>query len=64
MDLRPGADLPDEVSLLADHDLRGSNEVYGVDESDRSFAGDVADAARHQFVDVRTRGEHRAYVVD
>jgi hypothetical protein len=42
----------------------GANEVYGEDGSDVSFAGTVGDTARHQFVDVRTRGDHQSYVVE
>lgn len=48
---------------LADHDLYGSNEVYGLDD-DGSQMGSVGEGTRHQFVDVRTRGEHQSYVVD
>lgn len=65
VDLEPGADLPPGVvDRLAAHDLRGANEVYDVDEEAGSFAGAVAGANRHQFVDVRTRGDHRSYVLE
>jgi hypothetical protein len=65
VDLEPDADLPDAVAeRLAENDLYGANEVYDVDEVAGSFAGAVADANRHQFVDVRTRGDHRSYVLD
>jgi hypothetical protein len=47
---------------LAEHDLSGADDVYGTDEG--SLAGDVGDATRHHFVDVRTRGSHQSYVVD
>jgi hypothetical protein len=65
VDLRQG-DLPVEVrDLLADHDLRGADAVYGRDDDDdRSSVGEVSDATGHQFVDVRTRGEHRSDVVE
>lgn len=57
--------LPEDLrSLLADHDLYGANEVYGLDDGRSSFMGGADGTARHQFVDVRTRGEHQSYVVD
>jgi len=63
VDLAPAADLPAEIrERLAAHDLAGANEVYDVDEG--SFAGVVAGANRHQFVDVRTRGDHQSYVLE
>ena len=59
-----GDGLPEEViDRLAAHDLHGVNEVYG-DDGTRSFAGRVGEGTRHQFVDVRTRGDHQSYVVD
>jgi uncharacterized protein CbrC (UPF0167 family) len=65
VDLEPDADLPAEVvDRLAAHDCYGANEVYDVDEDAGSFAGAVAGANRHQFVDVRTRGDHRSYVLE
>lgn len=64
VDLEPGTDLPEEIpELLAEHDCYGANEVYDVGEDSQSFSGAVAGANRHQFVDVRTRGEHQSYVV-
>jgi hypothetical protein len=39
--------------------------VYDTDAGDASFAGAVGDdTTRHQFVDVRTRGDHQSYVVE
>jgi hypothetical protein len=65
IDVRADAELPAAVrERLADRDLRGANDVYDADAADPSFAGDVGDAERHQFVDVRTRGDHRSYVYD
>ncbi|WP_226004769.1 hypothetical protein [Natrinema salinisoli] len=65
LDLEDGTALPAEIrDLLADHDLRGANEVYGNERDDPSLAGDLSDATRHQFVDTRTRGDHQSYVVD
>ena len=65
LDLADGESMPREVAeLLADHDLRGANEVYGNGGTDPSFAGDLERATRHQFVDTRTRGDHQSYVVD
>ncbi|MFB6083230.1 MAG: hypothetical protein ABEJ94_03170 [Halorientalis sp.] len=67
VDLRTDADVPEDIrERLHDHDLYGANEVYDTDERDASFAGTVGDddATRHQFVDVRTRGDHQSYVVD
>jgi hypothetical protein len=65
LDLQQDGAVPsDIVESLRDHDLVGANEVYGEDGSDVSFAGTVGDTARHQFVDVRTRGDHQSYVVE
>lgn len=67
VDLRGDGTVPaDLVDLLAEHDLHGANEVYGHgdDGEGRSFMGEVGDANRHHFVDVRTRGDHQSYVVD
>jgi hypothetical protein len=63
VDPEPDADMPAEIpERLAAHDLYGANEVYDVDEG--SFAGVVAGANRHQFVDVCTRGDHQSYVLE
>lgn len=63
VDLEPEADMPAAIhERLAAHDLYGANEVYDVDEG--SFAGVVAGVNRHQFVDVRTRGDHQSYVLE
>ena len=65
VDLGSTETFPDDLrETLADHDLYGSNEVYGIDGDDGSSAGHVGRGDRHQFVDVRTRGEHQSYVVD
>ena len=65
VDVRAEATLPTDLRReLADRDLRGANEVYGETADDPSFAGDVGDGERHQFVDVRTRGDHRSYVCE
>ena len=65
IDVAEGATLPEEVvELLADRGLRGYNEVHDVGGSDGSSAGAVAGGERHQFVDLRTRGEYQSYVVD
>lgn len=65
LDVRSGADLPGAVvERLEAHDFRGAEGVYGDDEDARSVVGDVGDATRHHFVDVRTRGTHQSYVVD
>ncbi len=65
VDVRAGADLPTEIGArLAAHDLRGANDVYDTGAGDDSFAGTAKGAARHQFVDTRTRGEHQSYVVE
>lgn len=65
LELPEGTVIPDEVrERLAAHDLHGSNEVYGVEADHPSFAGTVGGDDRHQFVDVRTRGDHQSYVVE
>jgi hypothetical protein len=65
VDLEPDATLPDELpDRLAEYDLYGANEVYDVSDDSRSFSGAVAGANRHQFVDVRTRGDHQSYVLE
>ncbi|WP_246988117.1 hypothetical protein [Halorientalis marina] len=65
VDLEPDATLPDELpDRLAEYDLYGANEVYDVSEDSRSFSGAIAGANRHQFVDVRTRGDHQSYVLE
>lgn len=57
--------LPDAVAeRLSEYDLYGANQVYEDDHANCSFAGDVPGGTRHQFVDVRTRGDHQSYVVD
>lgn len=65
VDLRPGESLPPAMEdLLAEHGLRGANEVYGGSDGDQSLLGQVGDSTRHHFVDVRTRGDHQSYVID
>lgn len=65
VDLQQGADVPDELQRrLAEHDLYGTHKVYGTNERDASFVGTVSGVNRHQFVDVRTRGDHQSYVVE
>lgn len=65
VDVRKGKSVPDDVvETLLDHELRGAESVYGDDEESRSFAGTVGDGSRHHFVDVRTRGDHRSYVIE
>ncbi|SEO82311.1 hypothetical protein SAMN05216388_102042 [Halorientalis persicus] len=65
VDLATDAGVPADLrERLHDHDLYGANEVYDTGESAPSFAGSVGDATRHQFVDVRTRGDHQSYVVE
>ncbi|MBZ6494987.1 hypothetical protein [Natrinema longum] len=65
LDLEDGHSLPGELrDLLADHDLQGANEEYDTGGDDPSFAGDLEDGTRHQFVDTRTRGDHQSYVVE
>lgn len=65
VDLTTDAGVPEEIrERLHDHDCHGANEVYDTGEADASFAGAVGDATRHQFVDVRTRGDHQSYVVE
>lgn len=65
VDVRADATLPADLRRdLADRDLRGANAVYGEAAEDPSFAGDVGDAERHQFVDVLTRGDHQSYVCE
>jgi hypothetical protein len=64
VDLRTDS-VPGEIAeTLEEHDLAGANDVYGDDDAEVSFAGAVGDATRHQFVDVRTRGDHQSYVVE
>ena len=56
-------DVPAEIETrLAEHGLRGADEVYGEDGG--SFTGEVDGAARHHFVDVQTRGAHHSYIVE
>ena len=65
IDVAGGGPVPDATAArLAEHGLRAAEEVYGDDETGRSFAGVVGDAARHHFVDVRTRGRHQSYTVE
>jgi hypothetical protein len=52
------------ADALAEYDLVGANEVYGEGDVEVSFAGAVGDATRHQFADVRTRGDHQSYIVE
>jgi hypothetical protein len=56
VDIQRGDSIPRRlVESISDHDLVGANV---------SFAGAVGDETRHQFVDVRTRGDHQSYVVE
>lgn len=65
VDVRHGESIPESIhERLTEHDLYGANEVYGSDDGDLSFAGDVSHSTRHHFVDVRSRGEYQSYVVD
>lgn len=65
VDCQDGETLPrDVLESIQEHDLVGANEVYGESGPDISFAGSIGDATRHQFVDVRTRGDHQSYVVE
>ncbi|WP_226482135.1 hypothetical protein [Natrinema amylolyticum] len=65
VDLERRESVPTEIrDLLAAHDLRGSNAEYDTETDDPSFAGDLGDGTRHQFVDTQTRGDHQSYVVD
>ncbi|MFC7019945.1 MULTISPECIES: hypothetical protein [Haloarcula] len=65
LDVSGGDPVPDAVSArLAENGLRAAEEVYGDDETARSFAGVVGDAARHHFVDVQTRGRHQSDTVE
>lgn len=65
IDLQQDEELPsDIVTTLRKYDLVGANEVYGEGDRDVSFAGSVGETTRHQFVDVRTRGDHQSYVVE
>jgi hypothetical protein len=64
VDVRDG-DVPGEIrSELADYDLYGADSVYDGDGHVQSSTGQVGDATRHHFVDVRTRGDHQSYVVE
>jgi hypothetical protein len=64
VDIDDGETVPAAVrDRLAAHDVRDADDAYGVGAGG-SFTGDVGDAARHHFVDLRTRGSHRSYVVD
>ncbi|AZH25961.1 hypothetical protein [Haloplanus aerogenes] len=64
VDIGDGEGVPAEVTdRLAQYDVREPDEADGFDAGG-SFAGDVGNATRHHFVDVRTRGSHQSYVVD
>jgi len=65
VDLQDTETVPPRIEdLLGEHGLRGANEVYADSDTDVSFAGAVGTATRHQFVDVRTRGDHQSYTVE
>ncbi|EMA05550.1 hypothetical protein SAMN05443574_10846 [Haloarcula vallismortis] len=65
VDVRDGEPLPTAVAdQVADRDLLPADEVYGEAAANQSAIGNVGDATRHHFVDVRTRGSHRSYVVE
>lgn len=64
VDLEADESLPRElVTLFASHDCHGASDVYDWSQGDSS-TGEYGEATRYQFVDQRTRGEHRSYVVD
>lgn len=54
----------DIAERLAANDLAEAGEVYRGGADTSSWLGDVGGATRHHFVDVRTRGAHRSYVVE
>ena len=65
VDLVADRALPPAIpELLAEHDCYGANDVYDVPDDSGSFSGAVAGGNRHQFVDVRTRGDHQSYVLE
>lgn len=60
-----GDAVPDEIETrLKRHDFQSADAVYGDADGPHSSLGDVGDATRHHFVDVRTRGTHQSYIVD
>lgn len=64
LDVADSDRVPEEITIrLEEHDLRGADEVYS-DDKQGSFTGDIGNATRHHFVDVRTRGSHQSYVVE
>lgn len=65
VDVSDGESIPPALAdRLAEHDLRPADAVYEDADGGRSTLGDVGSATRHHFVDVRTRGSHRSYVVE
>jgi hypothetical protein len=65
VDVEQGKSLPEDLdALLTSHDVYGYNDVYDTQEANASFAGDARDSTRHQFVDVRTTGDHQSYVIE
>lgn len=64
VDLERDGKVPEAViERLAAADCRPADAVYD-EAACRGFAGASGDATRRHFVDVRTRGEHRSYVVE
>lgn len=65
IDLQGDVPMPRDIAeSLEENDLKGVNEVYADVGGEESFAGTVGNATRHQFVDIRTRGDHQSYVIE
>jgi hypothetical protein len=64
---RSDGEVPRTVrERLVAHDCLPAAAVFEDDAAadGLSFQGTVGEATRHHFVDVRSRGEHRSYVVE
>lgn len=64
VDLREGVSPERIADRLAAYDLHRAQEVYGDDHGTHFFAAEIDGAVRYHFVDTRTCGEHRSYVIE
>lgn len=65
VDVQGHQSLSEEITdRLIECGFHPADRVYAGEEASSSFLGDVGDAKRHHFVDVRTRGTHQSYVVE
>jgi hypothetical protein len=65
VDVSEDSSLSEETTdRIIECGFRPADSVYADENAGGSFVGDVGDATRHHFLDIRTRGSHHSYVVE